>query len=137
MLEIVLLFLTIISQSVPFFFPSLQEPEDAELRACRQAMAIAKQLKLQRVVLETDSMAMVSKLTNEARDRSMHGPLVEEIKMKLAEFDDHVVKWAWRTANGATHILAKEGCGLEVCNVWFLVHPDCIGNALIQDMSGI
>jgi hypothetical protein len=63
MLEIVLLFLTIISQSVPFFFPSLQEPEDAELRACRQAMAIAKQLKLQRVVLETDSMAMVSKLT--------------------------------------------------------------------------
>jgi hypothetical protein len=45
------------------FFPSLQEPEDAKLQACRQAMAIAKQLKLQRVVLETDSMAMVSKLT--------------------------------------------------------------------------
>jgi ribonuclease HI len=118
------------------FSPSLQDPEDAELRACKSAIALIKNLKLTRVVLETDNVNVASKLTSEQKDRSMHGPLVEEIKKALRELDDHTVKWARRTTNMAAHTLAKEGCGLEVCNNWFLVHPDCIGHILAQDMAG-
>jgi ribonuclease HI len=102
------------------FFPSLQDPEDAELRACSRAMGLAKMLKLQQIVLETDNLAVASKLNMEAKDRSSHGPLAEEIKRELRGFDNHVVKWVRRTANGAAHILAKEGCGLEISKTWFL-----------------
>jgi hypothetical protein len=94
-------------------------------------------LKLKRVILETDSMSVVSKLVSEVQDRSVHGPLVEEIKQSLRELEGYSVKWARRTANGVAHILAKEGCGLEICKSWFLVYPDCIANVLMQDLSGI
>jgi hypothetical protein len=46
----------------------------------------------------------MSKLQNNERDRSMHGPLVEEIKELLRGFDDHVLKHARRSCNGATHL---------------------------------
>jgi hypothetical protein len=49
-------------------------------------------LALKRVVLETDSVNVASKLTSEENDRMMHGPLVEEIKKALRELDDHTVK---------------------------------------------
>jgi hypothetical protein len=55
-------------------------------------------LKLQQIVLETDNLAVASKLNMEAKDISSHGPLVEEIKRELRDFDNHVVKWVRRTA---------------------------------------
>jgi hypothetical protein len=47
-----------------------------------------------------------------------------------------VVKWASRSANGVAHKLAKEGCGLELCQSWFTMYPDCIVDALAHDLSG-
>nr|XP_051220950.1 uncharacterized protein LOC127339093 [Lolium perenne] len=118
------------------FFPSLLDPEDVELRACQRALVLAKKLKLQKIILETDSSSVVSKLNNEMKDMSMHGPLVEDIKRELREMVDYKVKWARRTANRVAHVLAKEGCGLESCKTWFIIFPDCIGNLLTQDMAG-
>lgn len=46
-------------------------------------MTLAKELKLAHVVMETNSLGVVSQLTNVQKDRSMHGPLVEEIKSML------------------------------------------------------
>jgi hypothetical protein len=53
-------------------------------------------------VLETDSVNVASKLTSEEKDRSMHGPLVEEIKKALRELDDQTVKWARRRGENGT-----------------------------------
>jgi hypothetical protein len=36
----------------------------------------------------------------------MYGPLIENIKKDLREFEAHEVAWAQRSANGAAHILA-------------------------------
>jgi hypothetical protein len=77
------------------------------------------------VILETDSASVVAKLGCDAKDRSIHGPLVEEIKNELRELANYKVKWARRTANGVAHSLAKEGCGLESDRVWFMV-PPCV-----------
>ena len=46
------------------FFKPVADPYEAELRACRRAVSLAKELNLNRVVLETDSLGVVSKLTN-------------------------------------------------------------------------
>lgn len=86
-------------------FPSLSDPEHAELHVCRRAMTLSKELRMDHVVQETDSLGVVSKLTNIQTDRSIHVPLVEEIKSMLRLMDDHSVKWARRSANGAAHIL--------------------------------
>jgi hypothetical protein len=77
---------------------------------------------------------VVAKLGSEARDRSMHGPLVEEIKKELRLLANYQVKWARRTANRVAHSLAKEGCGLESDRVWFMVPPVCIDSVLFQDL---
>jgi hypothetical protein len=87
-------------------------------------------------ILETDSSSVVSKLNNEMKDMSMLGPLVEDIKRELREMVDYKVKWARPTANRVAHVLAKEGCGLEICKTWFIIFPDCIGNLLTQDVHG-
>jgi hypothetical protein len=74
---------------------------------------MVKRLKLKRMVLELDSQALVVKLNSEDIDRSVHGPMIGEVKKAICEVDDHVVKWATRSANSIAHILAKEGCGLK------------------------
>ena len=118
------------------FFPTLSDAKEAELRACQHALALVRKLKLRRVIFELDSVIVVSKLNMEERDRSMYGPVYEEVKAALRELDDHQVKWARRSANGVAHVLAKEGCRLEISKTWFLMYPDCIENLLNQDVSG-
>jgi hypothetical protein len=77
---------------------------------------------------------VVAKLGCEAKDRSMHGPLVEEIKNELRTLVNFKVKWVRHSTNGVAHSLAKEGCGLEIDRVWNVVPPVCIESVLYQDM---
>jgi ribonuclease HI len=116
------------------FFLSLLDPEDAELRACKAGIELARRMQVQQVILEIDSASVVAKLGSKAGDRSMHGPLVEEIKKGLWLLANYQVKWARCTANGVAHSLAKEGCSLESDRVWFMVPPVCINSVLFQDM---
>jgi ribonuclease HI len=116
------------------FFPSLSGPEGAELRACRRAISLGQELGLSKIILETDNMGVVSKLTSVLKDRSAAGPLVEEMKALLRAFDDHAIRWARRSANGVAHNLAREGCGSETCKTWFSISRDCIVNNLALDI---
>jgi hypothetical protein len=97
---------------------------------------MAKVLKFKKIVLESDSLVAVSKLNKEEKDFSMYGPLVEGIK-DLREFEGYKVAWARRSANGVAHVLAQEGCGLELNKTWFSLYPDCIGVVLVQDLSEV
>jgi hypothetical protein len=65
------------------FFPSTPDPERTELLACKQALILAKERDVQKVCLESDCLDAISKLRSDETDRSMHGPLVEEIKSLL------------------------------------------------------
>jgi hypothetical protein len=44
------------------FFPSLLDPEDVDLQACKRAVDMAKVLKLKKIVLESNRLMEVSKL---------------------------------------------------------------------------
>jgi ribonuclease HI len=117
------------------FFPSLSDPEDAELRACEQGLLLIKCLKLKQVILELDSAAVVAKLNSTEVDRSSHGLLIEKLKKTFRKIHGYVIKWERRTANTVAHKLAKEGCGVQGSKTWFLLFPDCIKDVLDLDLS--
>ena len=96
---------------MPFFLPSVADPERAELLACKQAVILARTTHDHKVQLETDCLGVVVKLLSNEKDRSTHGPLVEEIKELLQGFADYSVRHTRRSCNGVAHLLAKEDCG--------------------------
>jgi hypothetical protein len=62
------------------------------------------------LALETDCLGAVAKLTSKELDRSIHGPLVEDIKKMLREFEASSINHVRRSGNVGAHRLAKEGC---------------------------
>ena len=115
------------------FFPHVFDAEGVELLACRRALCLAQEAGVMKVILETDSVEVASKLTREEQDRSFYGPLVDEIRSLLRGFGDFSVRPVRRTANEAAHRLAKEGCENKMCNTWFGDPPECIVNRLVLD----
>jgi hypothetical protein len=89
------------------------------------------------VELETDSTVMVSKLRQKDKDRSFHGPLLEEVKELLGGFDEITVWAVRRTADVVAHVLAKEGCENKLSRFWLGVPPAVIVNSLDSDVSVI
>jgi ribonuclease HI len=117
------------------FFPRETDPERVELLACKHAVQAAQQLGTRRLVLETDCAGVVSKLRKEELDRSVHGPLVEEIKVLIGEFEDSMIKHVRRSGNGVAHKLAKEGCINKLCNTWVSSYPDYVLDVLARDIG--
>lgn len=112
------------------FFPSIAEPEQAELMACRCAVQVANEMGIQKLVLETDSKTVASKLCDQEKDRSIFGPIVEETKKLLHAREEFRVAWVRRSANNAAHRLAREGCLNNLYKTWFHVSPVCIRDAM-------
>jgi ribonuclease HI len=119
------------------FFPRVLDPEGAELLACKEATQLALDQGINKLVLETDCLSAVSKLRGKELDRSLHGPLVQEIKVLLSSFSDTEVQHVRRSANGVAHCLAKFGCENNICNTWVGVPPMYCMNLLAYDYGGI
>jgi ribonuclease HI len=116
------------------FFPSVPDLERVELLACKQALRLAGDKGIDKVVPDSDCLGAVAKLNSKEIDRSSHGPLVEEIKLLLSRFTVHYVRHVRRTCNGVAHSLAKVGCVNKVCEVWLDHPPDQIVSTLASEM---
>lgn len=114
------------------FFPHLIDAEHAELLACQQGLVLARNRRILKVVLETDCTGVAAKLRRDEQDRSIHGPLVAQIKSLMQGFGDISVQVVRRSANGAAHILAKEGCDNKICMVWN-VTPEFVRKNIVLD----
>ena len=66
-------------------------------------------------------------------DRSGHGPLVEEIKSMLRDFEE--IKHVRRAGNGVAHQLAREGCMNKVCKIWVGIPPVWLSDLLASDVG--
>jgi ribonuclease HI len=115
------------------FFPVVTDPERAELLACRRAVLLATEGGGQKLVLETDCLGAVAKLTSKEIDRSVHGPLVEDIKKMLDEFEASSILHVRRSGNKIAHRLAKEGCSNKVEDSWLGSPPEFVMNLLVLD----
>jgi ribonuclease HI len=120
-------------EAASFFFSQVTEPERAELLACQQAVRVAKVYDVRKLVLETDCSGVVNKLRAQTLDQSVHGPLVEEIKTLLGEFEEVVISQVRRSGNEVAHRLAKEGCRNKCNSSWSGSFPDCILDVLARE----
>ena len=65
-------------------------------------------------------------LNNHEKNLSAAGPLVEDVKSRLKDFDKFRVSWVSWSANAAADRLAKVGMEDELTFVWLSPPPDCI-----------
>jgi hypothetical protein len=100
----------------PHFFPNVIDPEGAEVLACKHAVELAKEVGCRKFELELDCTNVVKKLKEDVRDRSVHGPLIEELKLAIRDFHQVKISVVCRTD---TDNLAKVGCGNKLCETWF------------------
>ena len=98
-------------------------PEVAEAMACREGLALARDLGLQRFRMASDCANVVS--SAQGPGMGLYGHIVREIKAGLASFTDALLVHEGRISNGDAHRLAKisiyESLGRHV---WFLAPPD-------------
>jgi hypothetical protein len=118
------------------FLLAAVDPERAELVACRRAVLLADWLGFSKLCLESNCLGVVAKIKSPEVDRSLHGPLVEEIKGLLRGFDASEVRHMRRSSNFVAHSLAKESCGNKSSTVWVESPPDFIVSALARDLAG-
>jgi ribonuclease HI len=116
------------------YLPRVSDPERAELLSCQRAVTLAKDMGVQKLILETDCLGAVTKLLSREMDRSGHGPLVEDIKVLLRGFADSSVKHVRRSGNETAHKLAKVGCVNKCFSSWVGLPPDFIVNSLDFDV---
>jgi hypothetical protein len=74
---------------------------------------LAKEVGCRQFELELDCANVVKKLKEDERDRSIHGPLIEELKLALRDFDQVKIIVVRRTANLVADKLANIGCGIS------------------------
>jgi ribonuclease HI len=98
------------------FLQSVSDPERAELLACKLALELARNRGVERISLESDCITGITKLRSNDMDRSVQGPLVEEIKDLLKSFVAFRVRHVRRSCNGLANCLAQVGCSNNESN---------------------
>ena len=108
------------------FFPYDSKPEFVELKACRRALQIGRDLSISKIHVEMDCNQAVRMINSACRNLSEAGPIVEDIKALMQGWQGCKVSWRRRTANQAAHILAKLAVSEQVSQEWRVVPHECI-----------
>jgi ribonuclease HI len=111
-------------------------PELAEAMAMRRSLIFAKYESLDHVSLATDCLSMVQRINADEMDRSICGPVVQDIKHLIATFSTCSVVHVRRELNAAAHLLARFS-EFSLSSVWRGVPPDCIRRTLCIYMNHI
>lgn len=100
-------------------------PELEEAAACLLGVKNAKQLGVQRVIIEGDCLALINKLKTRVKTKNVVGLIVEEIRAITCHFDFF-----------AFSLVRREGCKTQPyeasCKVWFREGP-----SKILDLAGL
>jgi ribonuclease HI len=113
---------------------NVTDMETVELLACRQSLVLAKELRIPKIMSEMDNVNAVSKIKAVELDRSATGSLVQEIKNRLAGFQEVVVRHVQRSSNSAADFLAKRGCSTKYEQTWCDDVPDFLDLVLCKDL---
>jgi ribonuclease HI len=82
-------------------------PEIAEALAVRCALTLARDEGLNKVILASDCISVVQRINSSARDRSLIGVVVEDIKAMAATMSSVTVHHISRLLNNSAHVLAR------------------------------
>lgn len=107
-----------------------------EAVACREGVAFARSLGVQKIQVESDSQELLKIWEMGELQRSRISPIIKEIKELSIVFHDFSLVYANRSCNHVAHTLAKQVSeGNEV--VEWQSAPPCITNPLTEDCTGV
>jgi ribonuclease HI len=113
-------------------FRHVTSPELAEALAIRSAITYAIEERLDNVIIASDCLSVVQRVTAEERDRSLFGPVIQDIKTLMASFSACSVRHVSRLQNNVAHCLARS-LDFSSRSVWPCVPPVCIRDAICTD----
>lgn len=109
-------------------FPCLFHPTVAESMGAWQVVELCRELGLQQVTFEGDSLIIVSALKGQDPCWSSYGQIIEDTRVKLQSFSYMGAQPVSKEANNVAHCLAKAAVSQMLDNVWT---EEC--TPLIQD----
>jgi ribonuclease HI len=111
-------------------------PEMAEALALRRAVLFAREEGFSRVIFSSDCLSLVNRVNALQQDRSIIGPVIQDIRNAAASFLSCYFRHVGRGLNYAANYLAKSSFS-SVCSVWRGVVPDCIRETLCNDLMSL
>uniref|UniRef100_A0ACD5WWJ1 Uncharacterized protein n=1 Tax=Avena sativa TaxID=4498 RepID=A0ACD5WWJ1_AVESA len=97
-------------------------PDMAEALAIRRAISFAMDEGYPRVIVASDCLAVINHIGMAIPDRSLCGPVIEDVKRLARSFESCDFKHVYRVLNVAAHNLARK-CEFSVDAVWRGVPP--------------
>ncbi|XP_030968764.1 uncharacterized protein LOC115989236 [Quercus lobata] len=90
---------------------------EAEAKAVEEGVALAWDLGLKDVIIESDALLVTNSLEKQSVMPSSIRKVVEGILERLRKFNTWDVNHTCRSSNIAAHIMAKQAKFLNVCNI--------------------
>lgn len=112
-------------------YEGLSDPASLEAQACSEALALARDLNLQELVIASDCVEVITNISNAGSPS--YAPIRREIQTSRANFTSVSFRFESRVNNFEAHSLAKGAASLAVGrHVWLGVLPDiaCIPDVL-------
>jgi predicted transposase YbfD/YdcC len=104
-------------------FQGRNEPETLEAMACREALALASDLVITKLVITSDCLNVVKSFKEGTRGCYAH--VILEIKARSREFESVVLVHENRKNNKEAHTLARSSLYNEVGrHVWLVAPPE-------------
>ncbi|XP_019191714.1 PREDICTED: uncharacterized protein LOC109186242 [Ipomoea nil] len=108
-------------------------PREAEATAIREALSWIKELNLNKVSVETDSLQVVNSLKSSIGESSFH-VILSDIKNVLCDFSHVFLSFVKRSTNGVAHAIARYAVSSSGCSEWLSIPPPFLCNALSTDL---
>lgn len=107
--------------------PIIQEPVMVEATAAREVVEFCRDVGIQDVIMEGDSLQVVQAFEDPGVNFRPFGQVVEEdAKSILGKLRSWKINHVKRDANMAAHTLAKFGLTCTMEHVWMEEIPECI-----------
>ncbi|KAK8532151.1 hypothetical protein V6N12_053597 [Hibiscus sabdariffa] len=119
------------ASTVPHLFT--MDPEMAEVKACEQAILLARDLGFRKVIIEGDALNVISKLNSLVEDRSDISAIVKNIQDVRKQFQIISFVHVRRRCNRVAHILAKDYGSATTHMVWIEQVPSYAEEAVVDD----
>ena len=115
-------------------YEGISEPATLEAYACREALELAGDLNIQRIMVASDCLNVITEIKSGSAS-GRHCMILRDIQQRRSDFQETMYGHEQREANGEAHIIARMATTLASGrHVWLIDPPDhlCIPMNLIQ-----
>ncbi|XP_059431541.1 uncharacterized protein LOC132165051 [Corylus avellana] len=113
--------------------PLVTDPAIAEVIAAWKTTKVCKHMGFSKVIIEGDSLEVVTALQGDDCRWNRFGSLVNDTKSYFNSLQEWHVRHTERLANNAAHLLAKQGLTVTEDHLWREDFPLCIQQTVLSD----